>query len=265
LHHIERGGVVIPFGLNTRLQRFDVLFIAGIKSAVDNAAALMGKVARPSTATDLLTLAIGMILGFLIGAIGVTATYGFGLMLYATGLALMLRVHKSYPDADAKARPIWQSVSQGMSYVGENRLILLLLLFGLIPMFLTMPFQNLLVVFAEKIWDVGSEGLGILSAAAGTGAVAGSMLVASWGDSRKRLRRMMVSVFGFSSLLFAFALSPWFLLGLPLVFTANIFASVYGTLNNTAIQLLIPDHVRGRISSFLMMSFSLPMLGTWWC
>jgi hypothetical protein len=59
-----------------------------------------------------------------------------------------------------------------------------------------------------------------------------------------------------------FALSPWFLLGLPLVLIANIFASVYGTLNNTAIQLLIPDHVRGRISSFLMMSFSLPLLGT---
>jgi hypothetical protein len=37
---------------------------------------------------------------------------------------------------------------------------------------------------------------------------------------------------------------------------------VYGTLNNTAIQILIPDRVRGRISSFLMMSFSLPLLGT---
>ena len=35
-----------------------------------------------------------------------------------------------------------------------------------------------------------------------------------------------------------------------------------GTLNNTAIQLLIPDAVRGRISSFLMMSFSLPLLGS---
>ncbi|MBU4055134.1 MAG: hypothetical protein KKA41_12255, partial [Proteobacteria bacterium] len=42
----------------------------------------------------------------------------------------------------------------------------------------------------------------------------------------------------------------------------NIFASIFGTFNNTAIQLVIPDHVRGRISSFLMMSFSLPMLGT---
>ncbi|HET9734764.1 MAG TPA: transporter [Burkholderiales bacterium] len=71
LHHIERGGVTIPMGLNTRLERFDVLFVGGIKSAVDKVAALMGKVARPSTSTDLLTLSVGMILGFLIGAITV--------------------------------------------------------------------------------------------------------------------------------------------------------------------------------------------------
>jgi len=69
LHHIERGGVTIPMGLNTKLERFDVLFVAGLKSAVDKVAALMGKVARPSTATDLATLSVGMILGFLIGAI----------------------------------------------------------------------------------------------------------------------------------------------------------------------------------------------------
>jgi hypothetical protein len=52
------------------------------------------------------------------------------------------------------------------------------------------------------------------------------------------------------------------LAALPFVFLANVFASVFTTLNNTAIQLVIPDHVRGRISAFLMMSFSLPMLGT---
>ena len=71
LHHIERGGVTIPMGLNTKLERFDVLFVGGMKSAVDKVAALMGKVARPSTSTDLLTLSVGMILGFLIGAITV--------------------------------------------------------------------------------------------------------------------------------------------------------------------------------------------------
>ncbi|HET9338653.1 MAG TPA: TrkA C-terminal domain-containing protein [Casimicrobiaceae bacterium] len=69
LHHIERGGVTIPMGLTTKLERFDVLFVAGMKSAVDKFAAMMGRVARPSTATDLLTLSLGMILGLLIGAI----------------------------------------------------------------------------------------------------------------------------------------------------------------------------------------------------
>jgi len=69
LHHIERGGVPIPIGLKTKLQRFDVLFVGGIKSGVDKLAALAGRVARPSTSTDLLTLSLGMILGLLIGAI----------------------------------------------------------------------------------------------------------------------------------------------------------------------------------------------------
>ena len=69
LQRIERGGVPIPIGLNLKLQRFDVLFVAGLKSGVENLAAMMGKIARPSTVTDLLTLSLGMILGFLIGAI----------------------------------------------------------------------------------------------------------------------------------------------------------------------------------------------------
>ncbi len=72
----------------------------------------------------------------------------------------------------------------------------------------------------------------------------------------------MVSVCGFGTFLFAFSLTPHFALALGLIFIANAFASIYSTLNNTAIQMIIPDEVRGRISSFLMMSFSLPLLGT---
>jgi MFS family permease len=129
-------------------------------------------------------------------------------------------------------------------------------------MFLAMPFQTLLVVFADKIWDVGSLGLGALSAAGGVGGVLGSVYVAWRSEAQGRARIMLVSMLCFGGFLFLFALSPWFLLALPLVLLANVFGSVYGTLNNTAIQLLIPDRVRGRVSSFLMMSFSLPLLGT---
>jgi putative transport protein len=68
---MERGGVPFPVGAETKLQRFDVLFVAGLRSAVDKVAAAVGRVARPSTATDLLTLSGGMILGLLIGGINV--------------------------------------------------------------------------------------------------------------------------------------------------------------------------------------------------
>jgi putative transport protein len=69
LVRLERGGEPMPLGTDTHLQRFDVLFVTGIKDAVDKVAKLFGRVARPSTSTDLLTLSAGMVLGLLIGRI----------------------------------------------------------------------------------------------------------------------------------------------------------------------------------------------------
>ncbi len=106
---IERGGVPIPMGVDTTLQRFDVMFVAGLRSAVEKLAALVGRVARPSTATDLLTLSIGMILGLLIGGINVPVA-GFsvglgnagGLLLsgiFVSSVVSRLRFFGSTPNA----------------------------------------------------------------------------------------------------------------------------------------------------------------------
>jgi putative transport protein len=65
----ERGGVPFPAGLKTQLQRMDIISVVGLKGAVQELADKLGRIARPSTATDLLTLAVGMIIGFLIGMI----------------------------------------------------------------------------------------------------------------------------------------------------------------------------------------------------
>ncbi len=73
LVRMERGGVPFPPGLDTKLERMDVLFVAGLKDAVAKLGGMLGSIARPSTATDLLTLAVGMIIGLLIGQISVPA------------------------------------------------------------------------------------------------------------------------------------------------------------------------------------------------
>jgi len=200
--------------------------------------------------------------GFSISTLGIEATYALGFTLYVLALACLLPLHRSTPPESAREQSILRNLTDGFRFVREERLIMMLLIFGLVPMFLAMPFQNLLVVFAEEVWQQGAAGLGLLSAAAGLGGIAGSGLVAWRPNPKRRARRMLWSAVAFGAFLLLFALSPWFLLALPLVFIANVFVSVFGTLNNTAIQVLIPDHVRGRISSILMMSFSLPLLGT---
>ena len=69
LTRIQRGGVPLPAGPETTLQRRDVLFVTGLSSAVQRAGELFGVIARPSSMTDLLTLFAGMTLGLLIGLI----------------------------------------------------------------------------------------------------------------------------------------------------------------------------------------------------
>jgi len=68
---MERAGEPLPAGPDTELKRLDVVFVTGLRSAVDKAADLLGKIARPSSSTDLLTLSAGMVLGLLIGKINV--------------------------------------------------------------------------------------------------------------------------------------------------------------------------------------------------
>ncbi|MBT8341206.1 MAG: MFS transporter [Desulfatitalea sp.] len=200
--------------------------------------------------------------GFLIDLIGIRYAYLFGASLLGLGVVSMFPINRSNPVALANQLPPLKSIWEGALFIKDNRLVMVLLLFGLIPMFLAAPFQNLLVVFAEKVWNVGPRGFGLLSSAMGMGGILGAIWIAFLKSSHRRLFRMMVCVILFCVLLFCFSFSPWFWGGLIMVFCANVFVNMFQTFNNTNIQLLIPDSVRGRVSSFLMMSFSLPLLGT---
>lgn len=106
---MERSGEPFPVGAETELKRFDVLYVTGLKGAVEKAAGLLGKIARPSTSTDLLTLSAGMVIGLLIGKINVPVgdfSVGLGnaggLLLsgiFVSSLVSRLRFFGSTPNA----------------------------------------------------------------------------------------------------------------------------------------------------------------------
>ena len=200
--------------------------------------------------------------GFLIPVIGIDGVLGINLGLFFLSMFVMGFLPRFRPPRHLRSVPILHSLMEGFRYVREHRLVLHLLLYGLVPMFLAAPFQSLLVVFTEDVWHTGSRGLGILNAAIGIGGLAGALFVAARPAGAGRQRVMMLSALFLGGLLAGAAFSPWFVPAMALVFLSYACAITFGTLNSTAIQLLIPDAVRGRISSLLMATYSLPMLGT---
>ena len=198
--------------------------------------------------------------GMLASGVGIEGAYAFNLGLYVIAIGATFSVG-SAPPAVRSTVSLLENVLEGFRYLRSDRMVALLLLFGLVPQFLAMPFQQVLPVFARDVWGVGPSGLGILSTSVGIGAMVGSMYIATRDQQKARLPLMMSSLVVFCVLIAAFALSGSFWLGVVLAFAGNIGGSIFRTVNNVAIQLVIPDEVRGRVSSFLMMSVSLPLLG----
>lgn len=200
--------------------------------------------------------------GGIVAITNVKWVYVMAVILYGLALLSMTRVSRSFPADGAGKKPVLSELVGGIRYVAGDAPIRALMLLSIIPMLLAMPFQSLLVVFAVDIWKVGDGGLGLLQAFAGVGGILGSFYVAWAGESPRKLRLMMSSLLAFAGTLFLFAFSPWFLLALPLVLVADVFANIFNTTNGTIIQMLIPDEVRGRVMSLMMMTFGLTPLGT---
>jgi MFS family permease len=200
--------------------------------------------------------------GTIVALTNVKWVYLMAVILYGTALLSMSRVSKSHPAEGARSKPVLGELIGGMRYVAGDAPIRALLILSIVPILLAMPFQSLLVVFAVDIWKVGDGGLGLLQAFAGVGGILGSLYVAWAGESPRKLRLMMASLLAFGATLFLFALSPWFLIALPLVLISDVFANIFNTTNGTIIQMLIPDEVRGRVMSLMMMTFGLTPLGT---
>jgi putative transport protein len=102
LNEVYRGGVSVPFGVETTVQKGDVLRVTGSEFRIKGLETHLGKVVRPSLTTDVVTLALGLTLGALIGSIaipigGIRFAIGsaVGLLLVGVGLST-LRTH--YPS-----------------------------------------------------------------------------------------------------------------------------------------------------------------------
>jgi hypothetical protein len=134
---------------------------------------------------------------------------------------------------------------------------------ALVTLLLGMSYQMLLPAYALGVFHVGSEGLGLMGAVVGTGALTGSLMMAymSRNPNRGRIQALAGATLGVGLLGYGIASGfGAFVVALALLFVVGIATDFYSTVNNTLILLNTERPLIGRVMSVYMMTWSLAPL-----
>ena len=200
-------------------------------------------------------------IGFKIfGLAGCFFANGMSFAAVCIGLA-MVRFERSPNSHISSARSVrdkrafWKDLVDGFRYVAGRRRVSLLLMISAVASLFGYPYISMTPVFARDIFHLGETGLALLMGVAGAGALFGALFLAYMGDFKHKGRFVLAGAFGFGVCLTCFSLSTVLISSLIFLFALS-FGIVWSVaLNNTLLQTLVTDQMRGRVMSMFMLSF----------
>lgn len=188
--------------------------------------------------------------GYIIEAqsIGMAVLTASLLPVPAAALLLLLRLPQPMEGSEqALSRSVLANLSEGLAYVVQRPSLIGILLLALVVTAFGSPYQSLLPVIARNILDVGPDGLGLLGAGSGIGALTGAFTVAFFSSSRHIKLLLFASGLGIGPLLILFALSSTFTVSLAIIVVVGAVIQIFYTTNITLVQMAGPDYIRGRV------------------
>ncbi len=173
---------------------------------------------------------------------------------------LNIRVHTQ--TTTAVTQSVAQNLMAGLRYVRRNRTVATLVVMGWFVVIIGMPYFTLLALFARDIYQVNERGYGLLLGCTGIGSIAASVFLASRAQVRNPGTLQLVIGLALGIGIILFGLAPSFALAIPGLVIAGAASMLYLSVNNSILQMILPDSVRGRVMGLMMMQFGLMPLGT---
>ena len=220
-------------------------------------------VALSATGYNLARVIGPVLAGWLIASFGEAIPFlinGVSFLAVAGVLALMILPENS-KEPEEEGKTVVGSLLDGLQYAIQKRIILGFMAMIIIVNLFIVPYQTLLPVFSRDIYQAGAMGLGLLTTAAGIGAIIGSILVANIKSGH---RGRMIIILGSVMITTAvgFALSPNFAIAcIALLFASGtlvaikVFALMF-------VQQEVDNKIRGRIMSIVVLfDAGVPRLG----
>ena len=158
-----------------------------------------------------------------------------------------------------------QNLLEVISLVKNNSIYSLLIGMSFFNSFFGMAYVLMMPVFADEILGRGPEAYGVLLSAGGVGALLATVVMGSRSEIRRRGALIVIAgvLFGLSVAAFGFT-SRYvgsFHLALALLFVIGIFNSIYIISILSSLQLMVPDHMRGRLMGFFGITWRIYPLG----
>ena len=200
--------------------------------------------------------------GIVIARFGLAGAYWLDVASFGASFVAVWLM-RTPPRTPSERQPVLRSLIEGVRYLGATRILLATMSLDFLAMFFGSP-RALFPYYAERVFHVGPEGLGLLYASMGAGAFIAA--VASGWTARVQRQGLAilvaVAVWGFAIALFGVLDERAFVLALVLLAIANAADVVSTIFRGTILQLIVPDALRGRLNAINMMFvYGGPQLG----
>ncbi len=223
---------------------------------------LMNAIALNSTGFNL-TRTLGPVIGgAMLAVAGFSWVFAMVFAIYLLVMLTTLNIRTHTATTTAITQSVAQNLMAGLQYVRKNRTVATLVVMGWFVVIIGMPYFTLLALFARDIYHVSERGYGLLLGCTGVGSIAASVFLASRAQVRNPGTLQIIIGLALGIGIILFGLAPSFTLAIPGLILAGAASMMYLSVNNTILQMILPDSVRGRVMGLMMMQFGLMPLGT---
>jgi MFS family permease len=195
-----------------------------------------------------------LLAGATLAAVGTAMCFALnGVSFLVVIVALLSLTVKHIPPAHRK--PILQELKGGLTYVRGQPAIIALTVLAFLTTFLGLPLLTFLPVFARDIFHGDVSRYSRMMACSGAGAVIGALVVAWLGRFKHMGLTLLLVQAVFGGLIAAFAASRVLWVSNLLLFFSGAALIVVFSMTASLVQLIVPDHLRGRVVSIYMVAF----------
>ncbi len=196
--------------------------------------------------------AVGLLAVFSDASIGIAFALAAGGYTVATIMVLTIRTASS--GAIQQGDSIWTVFTAGVVYAWKTPTVGLMLIFVAFHCGLTMGFESILPLHGKVKWAAADTALPYFLAAFGAGAIIGVMTIAGIRSDRGKGIALLIASAGSAVGVLILGFAPSQSSGLFGAFIMGLTQAPFMSLAITYIQTVVPDAIRGRVSSLFAMS-----------